>query len=78
MSHWNYRIVHRKTQGDHQHDWYELCEVYYDDDGTPYGRTDALSFEGETPEELIADLELALQSAKSRPVLVCPFAGGDE
>ena len=33
---WNYRIVNVKSENDGD-DWYCLQEVYYDDNGKPYG-----------------------------------------
>jgi hypothetical protein len=33
---WNYRIVNTKSENGGE-DWYCLQEVYYDEDGKPYG-----------------------------------------
>jgi hypothetical protein len=51
---WNYRIVRHKTEpsGD---EFFEVCEVYYDDAGKPFGYVDA-NICGETLDILRADL----------------------
>ena len=61
LSHWNYRIVrHKIARGE----YYRVHEVYYDMDGEPSiiaGDPEAAF--GETPDELIAELELMLEEA---------------
>jgi hypothetical protein len=59
LSHWNYRIVRDKIAGG---EYYRVHEVYYDMDGKPTIITeDPEAAFGETPDELIADLELMLE-----------------
>ncbi|MFA5558172.1 MAG: hypothetical protein WDA59_01745 [Methanofastidiosum sp.] len=64
--HWNYRIVHFETDIG---DYYDLHEVYYDEDGTPFARTSDGKAYGETVEEVIEVLEMMLSDAKKAPVL---------
>ena len=59
-SHWNHRIVQTK-------EGYELCEVYYDEDGEPYAYGPARAF-GDTPEEIQEYLDWMLLGA-ARPVV---------
>ena len=46
-------------------DTYGVVEVYVDDDGKPMGHTDMVELTGETKEELIAVLEMALNDIKN-------------
>jgi hypothetical protein len=57
LSHWNYRIVRHKIAGG---EYYRVHEVYYDADGEPaiIAEEPQAAF-GETPDELIAELELS-------------------
>ena len=67
---WNYRIVQHLTRGEPA---YALHEVYYGEDGIENGHTQApIEFVGDSPEEVIRSLEMALKDAKERPVYV-PF-----
>lgn len=75
MGTWNYRIV-RYANGT----GYGLHEVYYGD-GQPNGMTVEPSyFVDDTPDGLIADMEVALRDARERPVLDEPpeWAGPDD
>lgn len=76
MSHWNYRIVRtRETRtpvagGEYEQESYALHEVYYDDDGSPIRMTaEPTTFGGETREEMVEALALALHDAIRRPIL---------
>jgi hypothetical protein len=72
MAHWNYRLV-RKAAGDEA--FFAVHEVYYNDAGEPTGMTDdAVSFGGDTPEEVATALELALRDVRERPVFDPPAA----
>jgi hypothetical protein len=54
MGYWNYRFVKIKNMQPFSVDdeyIYQLCEVYYDDDGKPYGFCDAGPVFVENPEE---------------------------
>ena len=64
---WNYRIVrHPGKFGSH----YKLHEVYYDDNGKISGATqDAVSFDGEKPQEIIDSLHQALEDVLKTRVL---------
>jgi diadenosine tetraphosphate (Ap4A) HIT family hydrolase len=59
LSHWNYRIVRHKIAGG---EYYRVHEVYYAKDGklVIIAKDPEAAF-GETPDELIADLELMLE-----------------
>ncbi len=63
---WNYRIVHFETDVG---DYYDLHEVYYDDDNTPFMRTSEGKAYGETKEEVLSVLEMMLHDAVKSPVL---------
>ncbi len=61
MSHWSYRIMHRH---DGPNTWYELVEVYYDDNGQPNGFSQADAPHGNTPEtirRIMDDMHKALE-----------------
>jgi hypothetical protein len=72
MGVWEYRVVERVASRTHADDaiWYEIIEVYYDDDG----KLDATSEKiypgpaGDTVEDLREDLELML-IATNKPVI---------
>lgn len=64
---WNYRIVHHQGK----QEWFGLHEVFCDEHGTIVGRTeDSISFAAESRDELIKSLELALEDARTREVIV--------
>lgn len=69
---WNYRIIKRETGVGPV---WELYEVYYDKDGTPEFRTsEPVDFGSEDgPEGVIKSLEMALNDARTRPVLDDPW-----
>jgi hypothetical protein len=46
---WNYRLV--KIADDE----YGICEVFYGEDGKPWGRTDPVAVSGESVEECLGD-----------------------
>lgn len=58
---WNYRIVQDKT--------FELCEVFYSEDGIPYAYANGELGKCESREELIEILEMMLADAKRSPTL---------
>jgi hypothetical protein len=62
---WNYRILHFETDIG---DYYSLHEVYYHE-GIPFARTERDFAYGETPEELIEQLEMMLKDAKKHPIM---------
>lgn len=69
MSYWNYRLVkyYHKAAG------YAIHEVYYDDDGKPTGMTvNPCSFVGDTPEETVDALTMALKDAQERDIFEEP------
>lgn len=69
---WNYRIVTYAIPDA----GYELREVYYDDQGRECGSCPPF-LSGETPEDVVAALELALKDARERPVFVAPASWAD-
>lgn len=69
MTYWNHRVI--EVNGDEFDDSKHLmiCEVWYDDDGTPIARSqNYLSIYGESVELIKNDLELML-ACLSKPVL---------
>jgi hypothetical protein len=60
---WNYRVV-KKPEG------YSVYEVFYDDEGRPWARTEdpTLDFFCPTPEDLVAELDI-IRRAFDRPPL---------
>lgn len=71
---WNHRIIRRVSP--HGETYYALHEVHYPQKGddTPTGRsTEPTTFVGETPEDLIASLQMALDNVRKWPVLDDPW-----
>lgn len=68
---WNYRIIKKADpviglEGA----GYYLHEVYYNSKGEITGMAEPPSFPfGETPEELVSDIENMLRDAKNQPIL---------
>jgi len=64
---WNYRIVKVKDpEWSHNNGIkYGICEVYYNENGKPYARTeDSMIDWYDSEEEMLHDLELMLKDAK--------------
>ena len=59
---WNYRIVKVK-------DGYGLYEVYYNEKGKPYTRTERPFAWGDSPEEVLSDLRRMIEDATRQTVL---------
>ena len=70
MGTWEYRVVERMSSHPHMDDliWYEIIEVYYDDDGKLDATSDKIFPAGDTVDDLREDLELMLL-ATSKPVI---------
>jgi hypothetical protein len=70
MGVWEYRVVERVASRTHADDaiWYEIIEVYYDDDGKLDATSDKICPAGDTVEDLREDLELML-IATNKPVI---------
>ena len=70
MGTWEYRVVERVSSRPHMDDaiWYEIIEVYYDDEGKIDGTSDAVRPVGDSVEDLREDLELML-TATNKPVI---------
>ena len=74
---WNYRIVRCAIQVDQratdEEFYYVLCEVHYDENGTPNGRSASgatfQASEGDGPGAIADALNLAYRDAIRRPVL---------
>lgn len=63
---WNHRVVKFTENGE---DWYAVCEVYYNDDGTIYAHTqDGIRVTGESVEELKETLERMLRCVDQKVV----------
>lgn len=68
----NTRIVQKKiTQGPFKgQDYFELHDVFYDEDGAPNARTmDPITFGGHSPEDIIEHLKLALKTFEEHGVI---------
>lgn len=66
MMTWNYRLVRKVAPECEGGVWYDLHEVFYDDNGSPHGMTEKpIDFGGETQEEVIQALEMALKDARA-------------
>ena len=66
MTHWNHRIMaHRDADG---HLWFDVREVYYDEDRIEGWTIDAIAAVGDTADEVAACLAQML-AARKRPVL---------
>lgn len=87
MSHWNYRVIHRKYPVPESmravvgHDWddnYAVHEVYYDEAGEPKScTTNPVGIEADNMPDLHATKALYVQ-ALLRPVLEWDMFGEDE
>tara|TARA_R100000353_G_scaffold147477_1_gene106051 strand:+ start:303 stop:539 length:237 start_codon:yes stop_codon:yes gene_type:complete len=65
---WNNRIIKHEKGGV---TWYSVHEVFYNEDGSIYARTeDAITIIGETEEEAVEQAEQILRDIKDKPVLV--------
>ena len=66
---WNYRVVQRTTEDG---PLWTLHEVYYNDEGAVIARTqDPVDFGSDVSvQDLVASLEMALDDARNREVLV--------
>ena len=72
---WNHRVI-RKTSRDET--WYEIHEVFYDDDGNPHSWTEgSVSPYGESVEELCRVLDW-FKGATEKPVLEISEKDGKE
>lgn len=68
----NTRIVQKKlTRGPFKgQDYFELHDVFYDEDGTPNARTmDPITFGGHSPEDIIKHLKLALKTFEEHGII---------
>jgi hypothetical protein len=74
MTHWNYRIVHHvSVVGEEEVSHYALHEVFYGDDGCVTGYTEnPITFVGDTREEVVEALRVALKDAEERSVYEPP------
>jgi len=65
---WNNRIVHMTEGGA---DYYEICEVFYDDDGTPGGYTKVGDLASDEPGDIKGLVELIYRDIIERdmPIL---------
>lgn len=70
MGTWEYRVVEKVAGRSHMDDaiWYEIMEVYYDDDGNLDATSDKICPAGDSVEDLREDLELMLL-AINKPVI---------
>lgn len=73
---WNYRIVRHDTPEGFD-GWFGLYEVFYDADGAPTGVTKTpITFEGESRDDIIRCLKMALSDAESRDIFEPPAEWG--
>lgn len=67
---WNYRLVRTVFEDE---EYFAVHEVYYNEAGEPIMMTERpATFGGDSPEEAIQALEMALKDAQSRPVFTPP------
>ena len=62
---WNYRIVRCGEGGE---EWYGLYEIHYQD-GRPWARTDWAVVLGDSPADIVAQLEAMTRCAREQEVL---------
>lgn len=76
MTTWNYRVVKLPTGGGSgDAPYYEVREVFYGANGVATAMTaSAVTFGGDTPEEVAQALEMALRSLQVQEVFVPPEA----
>ena len=65
--HWNHRVV-RSWDEAFGTETFEICEVYYDNDGNVIGHTEAISLVGNTMQELAEQLALMIECI-DKPVI---------
>ena len=69
MSTWNHRVVAFDQSEHNLPTWLAICEVYYDEEGTPHSHTaGGVSVDGESIEELRTTLERML-ACLDKPVI---------
>lgn len=67
---WNHRIILKKEDGDSEGCYYEIHEVYYNEDGTIWAITEeSVKPFGDTVEDLKVGMKLML-TAFEEPVLI--------
>ncbi len=71
---WNYRIV---RCGDEGTEWYGLYEIHYQD-GRPWARTDWAVVLGDSPADIVAQLEAMTRCAREQEILDDNAIGGEE
>jgi len=63
MTHWNHRVIAFETNGEK---WWSVHEVYYDENGEPWGYAEGeaglMWFDGESPEDQLMRLRKALDA----------------
>jgi hypothetical protein len=68
---WNHRVVRFKTDDPDFSDWFEICEVYYHEDGEAFSHTaEGVAVSGHSLEELRETLQRMLK-AIDHPVMEC-------
>jgi len=63
---WNYRIIHHD---DHEHSYYGLHEIYYDEKGITNWTAEA-TVVGDDAAEIVRSLKMMLKDAENSPVLI--------
>lgn len=66
--HWNYRIVDMSAENGGE-PWFELREVFYEEDGSLQGHTSA-TVSAESPESLVRVLQRMIDDVKLAPTAV--------
>jgi hypothetical protein len=65
---WNYRLI--KVHSDSDKDWLLLEEVYYKKDKVPFVRTNGLTIEGTSKEEIIKELKTIIDDIERQDILI--------
>jgi hypothetical protein len=68
VSHWNYRVIRYDNDEYNVDPYFSIHEVYYHENGELSWSVNSIKPQGESPEELRADLELMLK-ALDKPVM---------
>ena len=68
MMTWHYGIVRHPAVG-RDTEWYGLHEIYVEDGVANMTTDEPITFIGDTPEDLIKGMEMALRDASKYPVM---------
>lgn len=75
MTHWNHRVV--QTTSDDGEVYQSVCEVFYNDDGSIWGYTEA-NIAGATRDELVSNAEQVFAAIHDIPPLIDPICNRED